>query len=328
MTAPRVSVLLPTHNAASHVRGALRSVLNQTFADFEVLVVDDGSADGTREIVESFEDDRVRLLIRDETGLASALNHGIEAARGEYVARQDADDRSAAERFERQVAFLDAHPSVAMVGTGARLVAETEGDAGRRHVLARPTVQDLEDRNRFVHGSVMLRASALRRVGGYDEFFDVSEDYDLWLRLAAAYPVRNLNEPLYLLHLRTESVYASRLEASKLYGRYATRRAKNALPDGLEERITSEGIEALYDDFSATERRAYHAELGLELLRYGDRANARRHCLRAISRSKSAVQPALIFALSFAPTPAVDLAARSYRTGLNARIRLRNRRGE
>lgn len=328
MAGPRVSVLLPTHNATPHVRGALRSLIDQTFADFEVLVVDDGSTDGTRETVDSFEDDRIRLLTRNETGLASALNHGIEAARGEYVARQDADDRSATERFERQVTFLDAHPSVAMVGTGARLVTETGADAGRRHVLARPTVEDLEVRNRFVHGSVMMRASALRTVGGYDELFDVSEDYDLWLRLAAEYSVRNLDESLYLLRLRTESVYASRLEASKLYGRYATQRAKNALSNNLEERIASEGIEALYDHFSTAEQGAYHADLGLELLRYGDREGARRHCLRAIDHSKTAIQPSLVYALSFAPTRIVDLAVRSYRTGLNARIRLRNRQSE
>lgn len=324
---PRLTVLLPTYDSVTHVERAVESVLGQTFDDLELIVVDDGSTDGTREVVESFADERLRLLVReDRTGLPSALNRGIEAARGEYVARQDGDDYSAPERFERQVEYLDDHPSVAMIGTGARLLSETGTVVGRRRVLARPTFEDLLSRNHFVHGSVMMRRDALGAVGGYDEFFDISEDYDLWLRLRARYPLRNIDEPLYALRIREGSVYGSRLEASKLYARFAARRAGGDVPDGLRERIASDGIEALYEELSAAERYAYHRELGTELLRYRNRSRARRHCLKAATLSAARPKPYLLYALSFAPPSVVDRVVRLYRIGLNATIAYRNRR--
>ena len=322
---PRVTVLLPTYDAVEHVEAAIESLLAQTYEDFEVLVVDDGSVDGTQETVRSFDDERVDLLVREgEPGLVAALNEGLDRARGEYVARQDADDRSALTRLACQVAYLDVHPSVAMVGTGAYLVSHEGSLRARRRVLERPSLADLQAKNHFVHGSVMFRRAAVERAGGYDPTMAVSEDYDLWLRLARSAPVRNLDEPLYVLRLGDESVYSSRLRESKLYGRFARDCLAGRVDPELAERVAEVGIEPYYEWLSPTERATVHRSVGQELLRYGRRREARQHLWRALWLARLGPSTIGLYALSFCPAVVVGLAVGTVRASLNAAIRWRN----
>jgi glycosyltransferase involved in cell wall biosynthesis len=119
-----VSVLLPVYNAEETVSHALESLLGQSFSDFEVVIIDDGSTDGSMEILRRCQDPRVRISSRENRGLAVSLNEALRSARGELVARHDADDTSDPNRFQRQVDYLDGHPSVGLVGTNYVLVDE------------------------------------------------------------------------------------------------------------------------------------------------------------------------------------------------------------
>ena len=197
---PIVSVLLPAYNCPNYIREAVESILAQTFADFELIVLDDGSTDETPDIVRQYTDPRIRLLSHANMGLAGTLNRGIGLARGDYIARQDQDDRSFPERLSKQVAFLDAHPACALIGTWAEIWRETNkterthahpaGDAELKFLLLL--------NNPFVHSSVMIRKAALDRVGGYspDRTRQPPEDYELWSRIAREYDVANLPEVL------------------------------------------------------------------------------------------------------------------------------------
>jgi len=200
---PRVSVLMAAYNAAPYVQAAVDSILAQTFAGFELIVVEDGSTDATPAILAECaqRDARVRLLSLPHAGLCTALNRGLALARASLVARMDADDVARPARLAKQVAFMDQHPEVGLCGTWGELL-----DA-RSRILWRYAVSDAELRCRqlfetaLMHPSVMLRPELVRAVGGYDPDYPTAEDYDLWVRLSEHTQMANLPEPL-LLHRR------------------------------------------------------------------------------------------------------------------------------
>lgn len=188
MSTPAVSVLMPAFNAERFIGASIRSVLAQDFDDFELLIVDDGSTDGTAELVEDFHDKRIRLL-RNETncGLVETLNKGLREARGTWVARQDADDLSRTDRLGRQLAYFRDNPDDVVVASEARLIDERDRGCG---LLRLPRTRDqlrwdLCFRNPVPHSSVMMhREKVLGEFGGYPQYV-ASEDYALWSRVAA-----------------------------------------------------------------------------------------------------------------------------------------------
>ena len=167
----KVSVLMGVHNIAGLrlFDRAVGSVLAQTMDDFEFLICDDGSTDRTWELLERIakQDARVRLLRNTKNeGLAFTLNRCLQAAQGEYVARQDADDISAPERFAVQLAFLEQHPEIAFLGSDVILWDEC-GAWGKREFPEYPQVRDFLFTMPFVHGALMFRREAVRKAGGY-----------------------------------------------------------------------------------------------------------------------------------------------------------------
>ena len=184
---PRVSVIMAAYNAERFVAEAVRSVLAQTMRDWELIVVDDASTDGTWDVLQGFTDARI-VLLRNETNLGAAVtrNRALEQARGEYIAILDADDVAMPERLEKQVAFLDEHPATCAVGCWAEKVDET----GRvLEVWETPTqVAQIEFAMThtcpLLHPSALVRRDALVSVGGYDASYPCAQDYDLLVRLA------------------------------------------------------------------------------------------------------------------------------------------------
>jgi glycosyltransferase involved in cell wall biosynthesis len=197
---PAISVIMPVHNGAEWLAEAVASVRAQDFGDFEFLIVDDGSDDGTAAMLSSFAaaDRRIRLLHQAPQGIVAALNNGIAAARAPYLARLDADDRARPDRLGKQFAFMQAHPEIGLLGTFAELIDTAGNTEGR---LAPPTdharlLQVLSRTNPFIHSSVMMRTALVRPIGGYRAAFRAAEDYDLWLRMAEAGHIANLADDL------------------------------------------------------------------------------------------------------------------------------------
>ncbi len=201
MTDPAVTVLMPIFNAEAYLEEAIESILAQSYRDMEFLVVNDGSTDRSEEIVRRYRDPRIILVTQPNKGLVAALERGLQEARGRYIARMDGDDRSSPERIERQVAFLEEHPAVGLVGTGAEIwVGGARSGREHRHPESDPLLRfELLFDNPFVHSSVMMRRDVLLKTGGYrpgDQFFP--EDYDLWSRMADVSKVANIPEILHI----------------------------------------------------------------------------------------------------------------------------------
>lgn len=229
---PRVSILMPCRDAAAWLPEAIASLEAQTFDAYEVVAVDDGSSDATPELLTAWarRDGRVRVLRPPVRGLVAALNAGLDAARGELVARMDADDVAEATRLEKQVAFLDAHPDIAACGTRVRYFPdEVVRDGARRYerwlnslVTPDDIARDIFVECPIAHPALMARRSALFAVGGYRDM-GWPEDYDLILRLWAA-GQRLANVPEVLLHWREGESRASRTDPR--YSPEAFRRCK------------------------------------------------------------------------------------------------------
>jgi len=196
-------------NGEEYLNASIDSILCQTFEDFEFIIVNDGSNDRSAEIIRSYSDRRIVLLQQTNQGVARALNHALLVARGEYIARQDADDISLPRRFAKQVEFLGTHPAVGVVGTAASLIDGT----GRRFSTFKPFTRHdrlVKELKRGVcplmHGAVMLRRVALLEHGDYNPAFNWMQDVELWLRLSDHYGLANMREILYKFRKHDSSI--------------------------------------------------------------------------------------------------------------------------
>ena len=192
---------MPVYNAARYVRAAVDSILAQTYRDFEFLIVDDGSTDGSREILGSYTDPRMRIVpMARNVGLSNALNAGLSEVRTPYVARQDADDVSEPQRLERQVMAVGAQPQLAVLGTRGRAI--TERGTPYRNVWRPLTLESIRwyalFDNPFIHTSVVFKTAVVRdEAGGFNSSLDpFSQDWSVWCRVMERHPVANLADPL------------------------------------------------------------------------------------------------------------------------------------
>lgn len=218
--APRVTVLLPVHNGEAYLREAIESVLNQTFSDFEFLIINDGSTDRTGVIILSFTDPRIRCLNNPEClGLVKTLNRGLSEARGEYVARMDADDICMPERLALQVDYLDRHPEVGILG-GQTI---DFNDRRRKHYFRYTDHDDIGASLLFsttlCHPTVMLRTSMIRPYHlWYDESALHCEDRELWIRSCRLVKVANLDAVVLYYREHDQSVNSLYREVQREHG--------------------------------------------------------------------------------------------------------------
>lgn len=200
----KISVLMGIYNCESTLARAIDSILAQTEQDFELILCDDGSTDGTFALAEQYaqRDCRIVLLKNPSNlGLNQTLNNCLAVAKGEYVARMDGDDDCLPHRFATQLAFLRSHPEYALVSSAMSMFDE-QGIWGRNHPVAQPTLRSIAKKTPFCHAPVMMRRQALEAVGGYsvDQKLLRVEDYHLWVKMyAAGYRGYNLDECLYLV---------------------------------------------------------------------------------------------------------------------------------
>lgn len=213
MASPLVSVLMPVRNEAGRVTRSVRSILDQTYRHFELIVIDDASTDSTTDELRAIEDERLRVLHSPQRlGLARQLNAAAKVANGELLARQDGDDFSLPERFSRQVAcYLGATERVAVVATDFWMSGEPDDLCVRVRLSEGAVPRALYAlSNPLAHGSLMFSRECFERVGGYDERLRTAQDLELLLRLAATGTVKCVDEPLYLHNIRKGNATARR----------------------------------------------------------------------------------------------------------------------
>lgn len=191
MQQPKVTVIIPTYNRAHYLGDAIQSVCEQTFNDFELIVVDDGSTDGTLDLLHSIHDLRLRVLQQEHRGISAAMNAGLRAAHGLYIARLDSDDVWFPDMLAGQVAVLDAHPEVGLVYAKGQAM-DAAGTPlpmtiGMPERYPGDSFRSMIRENCTCNITVVVRRACFDRVGWYDETLQMSEDWDIWLRVARHY---------------------------------------------------------------------------------------------------------------------------------------------
>jgi len=237
MQLPQVTVLVPIYNGAAYLAQTLESLLAQSFADFELLAIDDGSTDGSSEIVRSFKDERVRLIHKENGGLCAALNLGIAEAKAPYIARSDQDDISFRERIERQFSIMENHPeALALFAYSTKFGSKHGWSNADKMVMAPGEVKEYEP---MIDGcqlcsTMFARTGALRSIGGFRQAYYPSDDWDLECRLAQAGKVLILREPVIAYRFQpaanTYRVFSEMREKSR-WTKDSYRRRLNSMPE-------------------------------------------------------------------------------------------------
>jgi glycosyltransferase involved in cell wall biosynthesis len=248
---PKISVLMSVYNGERFLQEAIDSILAQTYKDFELIIVDDASSDGTQQILDSYSDPRiVRFRNEKNLGIGKSLALATAIAKAHYFAKMDADDISEPDRFRIQCTFLDNHPDISAVGSTAIHIDESGHETGRSTLSIDDLLPwDLIWGNPIYHGSVMIRAAAFFTIGGYDPTFRLAVDYDLWLRMiSAGQKIATLNEPLLRYRIAGPRVTTTQREVQDQF-------AKQALRRYLCNFIRPEEVDVYADAFWAFSRR-------------------------------------------------------------------------
>ena len=197
-TRPLVSVVLPVYNGETYLKESIDSIISQTYTNFELLIINDGSTDKSEEICLSYNDDRIKYIFQKNEGLAETLNNALTLCKGKYIARQDQDDISYKNRFQKQVDFLEKNESIVLLGARAKIFSDEVDYLKTHNHATQPSILkfDLMFNNPFVHSTIMFRKTSLEIVGYYNTNRSFYEDYELWSRFVQAGDVANLPDVL------------------------------------------------------------------------------------------------------------------------------------
>ena len=300
-----VSIVMSVYNGETTIRKSIESVLNQTYRDYELIIVDDGSTDSSLDIIRSYDDKRIKIIKQSNKGLAASLNAGIWLSQGQYIARQDSDDIWFPNKLKLQVEYIEAYRDIDVLGCAAEFFDDNEGP-----VSFYPLSMDPKIESPFLHASVLIRKSALEETGGYDSRFRYAQDRELWLRM---YNGRNFHVlPEVLISLRAAK--ATSVYSRMLYPNYSALVQKIArfpqkreclinnfmsnihnIEANIRHRIRTESInseEWLLND--------YHKNWGGRYLKNGDSRRARLH-LRKLHFMELSLHWKLKYVLSYFP---------------------------
>lgn len=216
---PKVSVVIPAYNTAAYLPEAIESVLQQTYQDFEILVVDDGSTDNTAEVASRYTP-RIRVIEKENGGPASARNTGMQQAAGEYIAFLDSDDAWVQDKLAEQVGLLDRNPSIGLVFGRAQMVRQVGNKRQLSEVIGyteSPTLKFLLFGNFIPAQTVLFRSACLEQVGYMKESdaLPVAEDYEFWLRFAKHYPLAGINRTLAYYRIHENNLLGSGQDIEK-----------------------------------------------------------------------------------------------------------------
>jgi glycosyltransferase involved in cell wall biosynthesis len=221
---PTISVIMSVYNGEKYLNEAISSVLSQDFSDFEFIIIDDGSTDKSLEIIKSFNDERVKIISRENRGLIASLNQAISASTGEYIARMDADDICLPNRFSVQLKAFN-NPEIAVVGSWATKINENGEELG---LMSYPPSEHQKIKrffikhNPFIHSSMMIKKEVFDNVGVYDSKYKHAEDYELWSRMLHKFKAVNIPDPLIKYRINNSGV----TKKYNLFMRYQGLRAR------------------------------------------------------------------------------------------------------
>lgn len=317
MTKPLVSVVIRAFNCEEYIGRAIESVLAQTLQDFEIVIVDDASTDGTEAILQAYtqQDERIRVF-RNETGQGpvKTMNIVLRHARSEFVAVHDGDDISLPHRLETQVGFLRANPQIALVGGGAYVIDEEGeeikvinwGPKGPKEVRLH-----LEKGYSLIHSSVMFRRAHIEAIGFYDEFFTYAHDYDMLVRMAETFDVVYYKEPLVKWRWLNNGITGSKKRAQAAFVELSKARSK-AKKEGTSLDLRREYNRLMTRGAITSGRQrnqplsdaAYYYNIGLLLLGKGKPKKARKRLSQALRHrgdAKIRLRALALYTLSFFP---------------------------
>jgi GT2 family glycosyltransferase len=321
---PQVTVIIPTFNRARYLAEAVQSVLDQTFSDYELIVVDDGSTDGTSAVLAGFEDPRLRVLSQENRGISAAMNAGLRAARGEYIARLDSDDVWFSDLLTRETSILDSHPDIGVVYSKAQ--AMSANGRSREHYLGLPLRYPYDTLLSLLWGdctcniTTLARRSCFAAAGPYDETFRTHEDWDMWLRVARSCHFTFLNSTLGRFREHDNRITSP---SSPTFVEHIESRVKV-----LDKFYASPYLPPHISAFKAIAYRNVYTEIGLFLLNTGHPARALPMFGRALV---SGGNPVAAFARICWLTMAVQLLKRygfgkqllQFQAAVRRRVRLR-----
>jgi GT2 family glycosyltransferase len=182
---PQVSVVTSVYNGEAYLEECVNSILNQTFQDFEYIILNNGSTDRTAEILKSYSDPRLRIVHQENLGIAQSLNKGVDLSSGELILRLDADDYSVSQRLEKQLKFMDQHPEIVLCGSRFKvLIGKETFDQTIPFIEENAAIRkSMGYFNPLAHSTMIYRKKAFIESGGYNKKFKYCQDYDLWLRM-------------------------------------------------------------------------------------------------------------------------------------------------
>jgi glycosyltransferase involved in cell wall biosynthesis len=300
---PLVTVLMPAFNAAGFIAQAIGSVLQQDFIDFELLVVDDGSTDDTVAIVQSFSDGRIRLLQLPHQGIAAALNSGLQAALGTFVARFDADDICYPQRLQLQYDFLMSNPGYVICGCAANYITE-QGDFVFTYrppgFLYEELLLSYKHKCPFIHSGVMYVKQAIVEAGGYNEYAHTFEDHLLWVQLLKTAKGCNLQDVLIQVRLNPQSVTIDERWRPQQFTDIKSR----ALAKGSIDSTDGLALQQILrqQDNNHIKYASYHSLLAKKFLWDNFQpGSARAHIKKAIRIRPSGIKNYFLYLLSYMP---------------------------
>jgi len=319
MDGKRVSVIIPTLESGEYIERSIMSILNQSYEDIEVVIVDDGSEDSTVSIVREIreQNDNVKLVQRESSGIPSARNRGISEATGHYIANQDSDDISHPDRLRVQIREMEKR-DLDVIGTGTYDIDDSDRVLFRRNVIESIETTHVRKGCPIINGTALMKKNNLDELNRYNTNFPVAEDKDLWVRMEKkGCNLGNVDKPLYMFRRHGDSAYASNIEKAKTYGIASVLRADDRIS---EQRLDKNDIkfEELRPEMSDQEVTNYYTEVCQEMVRYGYTKSARKFAFNSLINGRYARSIGII-GLSFMPQSLIDTIIKNYR------IRIHNR---
>jgi glycosyltransferase involved in cell wall biosynthesis len=300
---PKITVLMPAYNAGKYIGEAISSVLEQSFTDFELLIVNDGSTDDTEKIIRSFNDPRIVLISQENKGVSAALNLGLAHARAPYIARFDADDICLPNRLKVQYEFITAYPEYTIIGSAVDYI-----DADGHFIFTHHPEGHLNEEIQqlkyticpFIHSSVFYKKEAVVNNGGYNEHAYTYEDHFLWVNILKNEKACNLSQPLIKVRLNPESITIDEKWRTRKFRaiKYSTLKNKN-----ITEAEGNELYQIGGKQYSPKIKQgAYYALCGKKfLLNNYQPQKARMNMVRAISLHPLRLDNYLIYTISYFP---------------------------